>query len=201
MTTSSISKIAQDFDTLFDTGIDRAPAGFVRVMSIECEEDNMRELCKMIEQIDNSEEVFERLGNLFEFTVIEVIDTAFYLLNKFPNNPYLQAQTVCLIRYIMCDNYDNLEFSNENVQEKINGILKAIHIVNSSITLDDTYCENVHEMLNGFTTNCITILYTLGVKDKKNDVCLENLKKMYKEYLESDPAIEEYYKNCYEELI
>ena len=126
---------------------------------------------------------------------------SFYLLNKFPNNPYLQAQTVCLIRYIMCDNYDNLEFSNENVQEKINGILKAIHIVNSSITLDDTYCENVHEMLNGFTTNCITILYTLGVKDKKNDVCLENLKKMYKEYLESDPTLEEYYKNCYEELI
>lgn len=199
MATPSLSKIAEDFDTLYNTGIDHAPAGFVRVMSVEYEQENMRELCKMMQKFDNSNEAFDRIGNLFEFTVVEVIDTAFHLLNRFPNNPYLQAQCICLLRYVLCDN--NVDISPDNLKENINTIVKAIHIVNSSITLDDEYCENVHEMLHGFTTNCIAILYNLGVKDKKNEVCLKNLTKMYNAYVKDDPDTEEYYKKCYEELV
>lgn len=124
-TQTETSKIAKEFDTLYDTGIDNAPYGWVRIMSIEEDENNMRKLCKMIESFDKSDEVFERLTSLFDFSIVEVIDAAFHLLNKFPNNPYLQAQCVCLIRYMAYDN--EVPFPQGNKQKYIGTIVEAIH--------------------------------------------------------------------------
>ena len=193
--TSNLPKIVQDFDNLYDTGIDHGPAGFVRVMSIEYEQDNMKELCKMIIQFDNSNDVFDRMGHLFEFSVVEVVDTAFKLLDKFPNNPYLQAQCVCLIRHVVCDN--DVYIPDEHVKKHVNTIVEAIRIVNTCITLDDDFCENVQDVLNGFTDNSITILYKLGAKDKIDGVDLSNLTELYNKHVKDDKELNEIYKELF----
>lgn len=189
------TSIVEDYDNLFATGIDHGPPGFVRVMSEEDEEDNMRELCGMMKQFENSNDVFDRIGALFEFSVEEVVDTAFHILNKFPKDAYLQAQCVCLIRYVVCDN--DVYVSDELFDKYIDTIVQSTEIVNSSLSLDDKGCKNIEEVLSGFTENCITILYKLGGKDKQNGVNLNNLVDMYKKYGKFDTQLDEMYKELF----
>lgn len=189
------SEKAKEFDKLFNNGLDHGLPGWVRVMSVEYEQENMRKMCKMIENFDNSDEVFYRIGNLFKFDVIEVVNTSFNLLNKFPNNPYLQAQCTCLIRYKIGDDDDYIP--DENSKRYIDTIVEAIRIVNTCIKLDDEKCENVEEVLVGFTDNCITLLYKLGAKDKKNGIDLTNLVDMYNMYIKNNNDLNEIYKKLF----
>lgn len=170
----------EEYDKLYDKGI-------------EHKEDNMRKLCKLMERFDNSEHAFDRLGHLFEFSVVEVVDTAFHLLNKFQNNPYLQALCVSLIRYAVCDN--DVYVPENNIQKHITTIIEAIRIVKTCI--NDDFCENTEEMLSGFTENCITILFKLGAKDKKDGVSLDNLTKMYNDYVQFDIELDKIYKELF----
>ena len=156
----------------------------------------MRKLCKMMESFDKSDEVFERLTHLFDFSIVEVIDTAFHLLNKFPNNPYLQAQCVCLIRHITFT-YKKVPSSQGNKQKYIGTIVEAIRIVNTCITIDDAHISDTKEMLSGFTNNCIMILSILGAKDKKDGVDLTNLTKMYHKYVEFEEDLDKNYNELF----
>lgn len=190
------SKIVQEYDNLYDTGIDHSPPGWVRYMSIEHEEDNMRELCSLMKRFESSNEAFDRLGHLFEFSVVEVVDTAFHLMKKFPNNPYLQAQCVCLFRYVLCDN--DVYVPEENIKTYIDTIVEAIRIVNTCLSLDDDVCQNTEEVLTGFTENCIALLFKFGAKDKKDGVELDNLTKMYNKYVvECDNELDKIYKELF----
>lgn len=188
---TTISKIVQEYDNLYDTGIEHGPPGWVRCISIEHEEDNMRKLCSMMKRFNSSYEVFDRLGHLFEFSVVEVVDTTFHLMKKFPNNPYLQTRCVYVIRYVLCDN--DVYVAEEDVKSYIDIIVEAIRIVYKCIDEDDDVSENTK-----FTENCIAILFKLGAKDKKDGVELDNLTKMYDKYMvECDNELNKVYKELF----
>jgi hypothetical protein len=181
----SVSKIAMKFDNLVENGTNLE---FSNVVLDEVEECNMKKLCKMLQMFDNSDEVFDRIGYLFEFHVVDVVDTVFHLMHKFQNNPYLQCQCVSLIRYVVCD--EDVSVEEEFVDIFVDIIVKSIHIVKKCLVFDT--CEGADEMLCGFTDNCIMILYKFDVKDKKNDICLNNLTEMVNKYITDDKIIDIY---------
>lgn len=183
-----MSNTVQEYDNLYNTGIDHSPNGFPRYMPISEEENNMRKLCEIMKNFEKSNDVYDRLGHLFEFSVVEVVDTAFHLLKKFPNNPYFQVRCVYLIRYVICDN--DVYVPHENIQNYINIVVEAIRIVNVSIT-------NTQEILSDFTEDCISILYKLGAKNKENGIVLDNLTKMYNNYVKFDSELDKIYKELF----
>lgn len=186
----SVSKIALQFDNLLQNGTNLDCSD---VVSEEVEKCNMIKLCKMLKMFDNSDEAFDRIGYLFEFHVVDVVDTAFHLMYRFENNPYLQCYCVSLIRYVVCD--EDVSVENEFVNMYVDIIVKSIHIIKMCFDAADM-CENKYEMLCGFTENCVMILYKFDVKNKKNDICLNNLTGMVRKYITDDKIIDIYRELC-----